>query len=683
MLWTSASRRLPILLFLVGLPPASLAIPDDTCLSCHSSADALSDAGQRASSLVIDAKSLKGSVHEGFSCTQCHVDLAADDAPIPHAAKLAPADCAACHADVADMFKSASVHASRMSLPAGAKSPCAACHGSHLIRSRKDPVSATHPHHVADLCARCHGSLPAPGKDPVSLWKSSVHGRSALEWEIEDAPTCTTCHKAHETRQIEDPAAPLNRRNRMNVCGQCHSSELKAVLRGVHGKAWQAGHLDAPVCTDCHGDHDIQRIHDRGSHVYASQVSATCGQCHGDRELTTRVGLRPDRVSTFENSFHGKATRWKNATVANCASCHRYHDVRAGSDPASPVNPINLQSTCGRPDCHPGATRQFAQLPVHAGAKSPGESFLGVIRVSYVLIISGALAFMGTHHSLELLALFRDRRRRRKGAAPPHGSRPLAPRRAPLAPPLSEVVRKGGRWVIQRWDAGQVVQHLALAISFTALSLTGFALELPSIWARRLGSFGPSLFDLRGILHRIAAVILIGGALYHALWIWRSRRGRRELAAIFPEPLHDLGELWKTVLWHLDLRDHPPAGRRYTYREKLEYWALVWGTGVMVATGVILWSASSWPWIVVEVSRVIHGYEAVLAFLAIIVWHMFGVQFRPGVAPTHPTWIDGTITPHLMQEEHAAEYQELIAWSGVDPEHQDGGPFPAGPLGRA
>ncbi len=671
-----AVRRRPAVVLVAGLLPAALAVSNDVWLSCHSTADALSDAGARAAKLVVDEKSLSGSVHEGFSCTQCHADLAADNAAIPHPSRLAAADCSGCHTDVADLFKSSSVHASWMKLPEGAKSPCAACHGSHQIRSRKDPESATHPHHVADLCARCHGVGGAPGQDPVTQWKASVHGRSALDWEIEDAPTCTTCHKAHETKQIEDPAAPLNRRNRMNVCGQCHSSELRAILRGVHGKAWQAGRLYAPVCTDCHGSHDIQRIHDRGSHVYASQVSATCGQCHGDRDMTTRVGLRPDRVSTYQNSFHGKATRWKSASVANCASCHRYHDVRAGLDPASPVNPKNLQATCGRPDCHPGATRQFASLPVHAGAASPGESILRVLRVSYVLIISGTLVFMAVHHALEILALFRDRRRRRIKEAAHQATRVEVERRPPLAPPLSELVRKGGRWVIQRWDANMVVQHLALAVSFTALCLTGFALELPVVWASRLGSLGPSLFSLRGILHRVAAVILIGGALYHFYWIWRSRRGRRELAEIFPQPLHDLAELWKTVLWHLGLRDVPPPGRRYTYREKLEYWALVWGTAVMVATGIVLWSAASWPWVVVEVSRVIHSYEALLAFSAIVVWHMFGVQFRPGVAPTHPTWIDGSITPHQMQEEHAAEYQELIAWSGIDPEHQDAATIP-------
>jgi len=129
--------------------PVALAVADDVCVSCHSSRDALSDAGERAAQLVVDEKSLAGSIHDGFSCTQCHADLAADDAPIPHAARLAPADCSACHADTVEQFRSASIHATRMKLPVGAKSPCSACHGSHQIRSKSDPESPTHKHRVA------------------------------------------------------------------------------------------------------------------------------------------------------------------------------------------------------------------------------------------------------------------------------------------------------------------------------------------------------------------------------------------------------------------------------------------------------------------------------------------------------------------------------------------------------
>lgn len=658
------------LLLAAAATSAGLAVPDDTCLGCHSSKDSLSDAGPRAGELVVDAKSLKGSVHDGFSCTQCHADLAADNAEIPHAKTLKPVDCSTCHADTADMLRKESIHATRMPAAPGAKSPCAQCHGNHQIRSAKDPDSTTGAHRIADTCAKCHAGKPVGGgKDPITDWKHSVHGRLAVESEVADAPTCAACHKPHQIRPVSDPADPLNRRNRSNVCGSCHPSELKTLLRGVHGKSWAAGNLAAPVCTDCHGSHDIQRIHDRGSRVYASAVSATCGKCHGDPDLTTRFGLRPDRVSTYENSYHGKGSHWKDANVANCASCHRYHDVRAGSDPASPVHDNNLRATCGRPDCHPGATQQFAKLPVHAGAASPGQAALRYVKIGYVLIITLTLAFMAVHQTLDLGAAFRERRKAKQGHA--HQA-VVAGGMPPRVEPLTKLVKRDGKWVMERWQPVQFVQHFFLATTFLTLCFTGFALEIPFAWAERFGSLGPTLFDLRSLLHRICAVLMIATSVFHIFWVLLTRRGRREIVEMLPVPLHDANHMLQNFLFFLGIRKEPFPGRRYTYKEKLEYWALVWGTIVMVVTGIVLWSASRWPWIVVEVSRIVHTYEAILAFGAIVIWHMFSVQFRPGIFPTAPTWYNGSVTMHVMEEEHSEELQQIVAWHGVDPQELHG-----------
>lgn len=651
--------RLPWGWLLVGLafPSTGFPLSDETCFSCHANSEALAEAGDRAKGLVVGRSSLKGSSHDGLSCTQCHVDLADDNAPLPHPKRLKPADCAACHGEQAAAVAS-SVHG-LFPLGATARSGCAGCHGGHGIRPAADPESSTHRRHLADSCARCH--LPsAKGTDPVTLWKNSVHGRGALDWEIEDAPTCEACHKPHQVHRVEDPADPLNRRNRLSACGSCHPSEFKAVTRGVHGKARLAGNLAAPDCTDCHGSHGVEPPRERGSRVYATQVSTTCGRCHGDPELTTRFGLRPDRVSTFEDSFHGKGTRWKDSQVANCASCHRYHDVRTGSDPASPVHPRNLQKTCDRPDCHPGATADFARLPVHAGAQIPKQSLLRSIRTGYILLISLTLAFMAIHQTLYIRALFRARRQGH------YISTDRLPVSRPPVKPLSQLIEREEGPVIQRWNTNMVFQHMALTISFATLGLTGFLLELPAVWAGRLGGLGPTLFNLRGILHRIAAVLLIGGAVYHLWWLAFNARGRQELVELLPQPLFDLQQMLQAFAFFLGLRKDPPPGRRYNYREKLEYWALIWGTIVMAGTGIILWSAAHWPWIVVEISRVVHTFEAILAFGAILIWHLFSVQFRPGIPGTHPTWIDGTITAGLMLEEHAEEYRALVAWHGRD-----------------
>jgi cytochrome b subunit of formate dehydrogenase len=151
-------------------------------------------------------------------------------------------------------------------------------------------------------------------------------------------------------------------------------------------------------------------------------------------------------------------------------------------------------------------------------------------------------------------------------------------------------------------------------------------------------------------------------------WLAFTKRGRRELVELLPDVLHDGKDLVGNFAWFLGFRDTPPPGRRYTYREKLEYWALVWGTIVMVVSGVVLWTESHWPALVVELSQLVHGYEALLAFAAILLWHLFGVHLKPGIFPMNRTWIDGGMPVHAMKEEHREEYDELIAWQGIDPE---------------
>ena len=646
---------------LVAAQPVARA-DDSICASCHADAASLSDAGERAAQLVVVEDSLKGSIHEGLSCSDCHVDMAGDP-PIPHPPDLAPASCDACHGDVVETVK-LSIHAQKIKPGPGFKSGCAACHGSHQIRPSADAASRTNPHNLGATCGQCH-KKDTFGRDPVAEWQTSVHGRAAIEGEEAEAPTCNVCHHPHAVRALEDPAEPLNRRNQPNLCGRCHTSELNALLRGVHGKAWKAGNLASAICTDCHGAHAIQRPQYGGS-AYAAQVSATCGRCHGDPDLTSRYDLRPDSVTTYDQSYHGRGSGWGASNVANCASCHRFHDIRSQHDLASSVNPQNLQRTCSQPDCHPGATASFASTPAHARAIVKGIDWTRWTRWIYLAIISATLVFMAVHQVLEQKTLLRT------AHAPPHAGTAANPRRRRIEP-LSRFVNRDGKWVVVRWDRNQIVQHLFLVISFSTLVLSGFALYMPAGWADRLGAVGPPLFDLRGQVHRVAALVMIGGSLYHLYWLAFTRRGRRELVELLPDVLHDGKDMLGNFAWFLGFRDAPPPGRRYTYREKLEYWALVWGTLVMVASGIVLWTASNWPAIVVQLSQLVHGYEALLAFAAILLWHMFGVHLKPGIFPMNRTWIDGGMPLHAMKEEHRDEYDEVVAWQGVDPEREGEG----------
>ena len=85
----------------------------------------------------------------------------------------------------------------------------------------------------------------------------------------------------------------------------------------------------------------------------------TCAECHSSVRMAKRFNLPTGMVKSYQASFHGLATKYGQTNVANCASCHGVHDILPSKDPASSINPKNLQPTCGK--CHPGAGETFAK----------------------------------------------------------------------------------------------------------------------------------------------------------------------------------------------------------------------------------------------------------------------------------------------------------------------------------
>ena len=217
----------------------------------------------------------------------------------------------------------------------------------------------------------------------------------------------------------------------------------------------------------------------------------------------------------------------------------------------------------------------------------------------------------------------------------------------------------------QRW------QHLILLTSFIVLVITGFALKFPESWFAELLGMGE---HLRSVVHRVAGVVLIGAGIYHILYVAAWYEGRRLIRDLAPRP-QDAFDAWGTMLYYLGLSKQKPAFGRFNYAEKAEYWALVWGTGLMGLTGIMLW-AKVWVgdlfarwW--VDVATAIHYYEAILATLAIVVWHFYQVFFDPDVYPMNGAWWDGKMPVEQYKHEHALDTAS-IPQSDNDP--GDAGP---------
>jgi cytochrome b subunit of formate dehydrogenase len=207
------------------------------------------------------------------------------------------------------------------------------------------------------------------------------------------------------------------------------------------------------------------------------------------------------------------------------------------------------------------------------------------------------------------------------------------------------------------------LQHGSLLVSFVVLVMTGFMLHYPDAWwVAGLRRLHPRLFDLRSLLHRIAGVVMIAASLVHIAYAAFSPRGRQLIRDLLPGR-SDLAGAIGVVRYNLGLSPSKPLFGRFSYVEKSEYWALVWGTVVMALTGVILWFENTSMGFLTklgwDIARTIHFYEAWLATLAIIVWHLYYVIFNPDVYPMSAAWLTGYLTEEEMLDEHPLELDAI------------------------
>lgn len=208
------------------------------------------------------------------------------------------------------------------------------------------------------------------------------------------------------------------------------------------------------------------------------------------------------------------------------------------------------------------------------------------------------------------------------------------------------------------------IQHLLLLTSFMTLVITGFFLKFPDAWwvtwIRRVS--GEALFDLRGLLHRIAAVVMIADSLYHIYYLVFTKRGKEFIRDMMIR-FQDLKDVILVLKHNFGISKSKPRFGRFSYVEKAEYWALIWGTVIMTVTGIAMWFENQFMrWfskLFLDVCETIHYYEAWLAFLAIVVWHFYYVIFNPEVYPMNFAWLTGKVTEEEMEKEHPLELEQI------------------------
>jgi len=210
----------------------------------------------------------------------------------------------------------------------------------------------------------------------------------------------------------------------------------------------------------------------------------------------------------------------------------------------------------------------------------------------------------------------------------------------------------------ERFPIWRRIEHLTMLLSFSTLGLTGLPQRFPTsaVGVAIVQALG-GIENLRTI-HHVAAVVMMFGTAWHILVMGYSVMVLRDKMSMLPS-LQDAKDGIQALLYNIGfVKEYPKMGR-YTFEEKMEYWAFAWGAIVMGATGFMMWNPITatkfLPGEFVPAAKAAHGGEAVLAVLAIIIWHMYGVHIKR----FNKAMFTGMQTEAEMLHEHPLELEDI------------------------
>ncbi|RME69459.1 MAG: cytochrome C, partial [Chloroflexi bacterium] len=170
-----------------------------------------------------------------------------------------------------------------------------------------------------------------------------------------------------------------------------------------------------------------------------------------------------------------------------------------------------------------------------------------------------------------------------------------------------------------------------LILSFTVLAVSGLPQKYPDTgWGSTLIALMGGIESTR-IIHHTAAIVLMVETVFHFLDVFYKVWVKRTPMTIMPG-WQDVKDAWQAFMYNWGFADEPPKMGRYTFAEKAEYWALIWGTVIMIITGLMLWNpiatAVLLPGQLIPAAKAAHGGEALLAVLSILTWHVYHVHIK-------------------------------------------------------
>ena len=506
------------------------------------------------------------------------------------------------------------------------KIACATCHATiRDLDEHSDPHLTGRPEFrraMAGLCVSCHPEAAAHYQD-------DLHSRATP-----DALLCMDCHDAHG-----DLSLKVSRAGILTACARCHREVSERYARSAHGAALLGkDNPDVPVCSDCHRAHAVRKSSTVDFHVSSVDL---CERCHGDAAKMNKYGLSTAVMQTYLQDFHGVSLRYSRkaggvsgGVTATCVDCHGAHDIPRKDSPDSLTMKANVAKACRK--CHPDATEQFTGAWLSHYIPSLSRAPLVYLaRLFYWAFIPFMIAGLVLLIVVDFIHLVRRRE------APAH--------------PAS------GRTYV-RFGAYRRAEHLVVMVTFTLLVVTGLPQKFNDQgWAEWvIGALGG--LDTARLIHRVAGFAFAGLAFVHValnlVWLLRGR--------VFGDMLlqpKDFRDTIASLQLAFGLPAEKPRFGRYEFRQKFEYWGMVLGGMVMVGTGFVLfWPvlfARVLPGELIAVAKVAHSFEAMMALLVIVIWHLYCSHLRPGFFPLDPSIFTGKIPVERLEEEHPLEHERL------------------------
>ena len=576
---------------------------------------------------------------------------------------------------------------------------CLACHAKHAIGSTQDPASAIHPSQLSALCGHCH-------QEQRNALREDVHGRPPTAGQDAALPLdCGTCHGSdlHAMVSVKDPQSPVFVKQQVQTCGHCHAQGLESYTRSVHGHGLEvSGLLVTAVCSSCHRAHGVFPANDTRSALHVTNAADTCSTCHrfiherlqqsvhgrtngpgretneaapgGDiqrapsctdchqghdqphpetlrfrQESSSRCGdCHGELQQGYELSLHGELTDLGYGPAAKCSDCHGGHDVLPASNPASPISAARRLETCQK--CHLDASANFADFDPHADHRNPQrDPVIYWVYMTLMTLLLTTIGLFGLHSVLWFVRSLIDVARHSR----PHS----------LVPGNTAYVRfsKFHRWA-----------HVILLVAFLGLTLTGLPLKYShTAWARALAETLGG-FSSMGLWHRIFGLVSFSYLVIYVIWaavriMTKPRRVGSLTAVVFggdsPIPnRRDLGDFIKMMRWFFGLGSKP-SFERWGYWEKVDIWGALADIVIIGLTGLILWFpelvTQYLPGRTLNIAKVIHSTQALLATGFVFAIHFFNTHVRPEKFPMDLSMFVGLVSEEELKEERPDYYERL------------------------